>query len=425
MNAPDRIGFHAFRVAPHTVERRMSSVSVMTDLSGICVIKTKLSLRTQTKESMPGLVDVMLNIAAGVVTSILIATTVWADWVKFVAISYGVIFVVLLFVPDGGQVNAGLAGGLLAYAVLGFVGMDKDLPGYLIQQREKVTIFEGIMSAKANVGKTYNTYDPTSGSYKRLPKSINRMGGAQFSYSFWLMFERGVSNESVEGKTILMRGDKQHFQPLVSTAGEPDTASKNLFERGKDYTIACPRISFVKANQLAVDVNTDRELRTRFIIGSDEESVEMRKNLLSLVPGHFALLTFVFEDNVGIDSFEKGIRMKFYMNDLLYHTSTAPGALRQNTGPLHLFLDAEPSGTQGIDHCKLADLTYYNYALEDRDVAGLYGKGFTNSEFKDQHSIYSKDVRLHAGAANRMDLTNYNDELHSYPSTQSPVSRSS
>jgi len=242
------------------------------------------------------------------------------------------------------------------------------------------------------------------------------MGGAQFTYSFWLMFERGVSDASVEGKTILMRGDKAQFQPLVSTASDPTTPSKNLFERGKDYTIACPRISFLKANQLAVDVNTDRELRTRFVIGSDEKSVEMRKNILSLIPGHFACLTFVFEDNVGIDSFERGIRMKFYLNDLLYHTSTAPGALRQNAGPLHLFLDAEPDGMQGLDHCKIADLSYYNYALEDRDVAAPYSKGFTNTEYKDRYSIYNKDVRLHAGARNRMDLTNYNDEMHSYPS---------
>lgn len=368
---------------------------------------------------MPAIVDVMLNVASGVVMAILIATTVWTDWVKLASIVYAAVFVVLFFVPDGGQVNAGLAGGTLAYAALGWVGMDKDLPGYTIQQRERVKIFEGIMTAKGHIGKTYNTFDPTSPSYKRLPKSINRMGGAQFTYSFWLMFERGVSNESVAGKTILLRGDKAHFRPQVSTAGDPNVPSKNLFDRGSDYTIACPRISFVKANQLAVDVNTDRELRTRFLVGSDETSVDMRKNMLSLIPGHFALMTFVFEDNVGIDSFERGIRMKFYVNDLLYHTSTAPGAMRQNAGALHLFLDAEPTGTQGLDHCKVADLTYYNYALEDRDVASIYARGFTNTEFKDAHSIYSKDVRLHAGAHNRMDLSNYNDEMHTYPSSSS------
>jgi hypothetical protein len=232
------------------------------------------------------------------------------------------------------------------------------------------------------------------------------------------MFERGVADSHVAGKSIFLRGDKRHFQPRVSTADDPSVPERDYFEGGMDYTIACPRVSFVTANQLAVDINTDRELRTRFLVGSDESDVEMRKNALSLVPGHFALMTFVFEDNVGIDSFERGVRMKFYLNDRLYHTAAAPGALRQNSAPLHLFLDAEPAGNEGLDHCKVADLTYYNYALEDRDVAAAYGRGFKNTEFKDQNSIFGKDVRLHMGPRNRLDYgANYDDRLHRYPST--------
>lgn len=367
---------------------------------------------------MPSLTDVVLNVAAGVMVAVLIATSIRTDWVRFSAIAYGVLFLVLFLVPDGGQVNVGLALGLLAYAVLGMVGMDKDLPSAVVQQRERVSVFKGIMTAKSNIGRTYNTYDPTSPSYKRLPRSINRMGGAQFTYSFWIMFERGVADSHVEGKTILLRGDRQHFQPRTSTENDPSMPENNYFVGGMDYTIACPRISFVTANQLAVDVNTDRELRSRFLVGSDKTEQTMRKNALSLVPGHFALFTFVFEDNVGIDSFERGIRMKFYLNDRLYHTSTAPGALRQNTGPLHLFLDAEPDGNEGLDNCRVADLTYYNYALEDRDVAAAYGKGFTNQEFQDANSIFGKDARLHLSSRNRLDYgVNYDDRLHKYPSS--------
>ena len=367
---------------------------------------------------MVSVADVTLNVAAGVMVAVLIATSVRPDWVRFVSIVYAVVFVAMFVVPDGGQVNVAIAMGLLAYTVLGMVGMDKDLPGTVVRQRERVRLFEGIMTAKSNIGKTYNTFDPTSPSYKRLPRSVNRMGGAQFSYSFWMMFERGLDDSQVAGKTIFMRGDKRHFRPRVSTAEDPGVPDRDYFADGggMDYTIACPRVSFVTANQLAVDVNTDRELRTRFLVGSDESSVDMRKNALSLIPGHFALMTFVFEDNVGIDSFERGIRMKFYLNDRLYHTSTSPGALRQNTGPLHLFLDAEPDGNEGLDRCKVADLTYYNYALEDRDVAAAYGRGFTNSDFKEHDSIFSKDPRLHMGPRNRLDYgANYDDRLHSYP----------
>eukprot|EP00873_Tetraselmis_striata_P033821 jgi/Tetstr1/454085/TSEL_041004.t1 len=366
---------------------------------------------------MVSVADATLNVAAGTMMAVLLVTRVSGDWKRFAIMSYAALFVVLFFIPAGGQVNVALAMGLGAYALLGMVGTDRDLPGAYVEQREKVKVFEGIMTAKSNIGRTYSTYDPTSTSYKRLPRSINRMGGAQFTYSFWMMFERGVSDSHVAGKSILLRGDKRHYQPRVSTENDPSTPDANYFERGMDYTIACPRISFVTANQLAVDVNTDRELRTRFLVGSEETTTEMRKNALSLIPGHFALFTFVFEDNVGTDSFERGIRMKFYLNDRLYHTATSPGALRLNTGPLHLFLDAEPAGNEGLDHCKVADLTYFNYALEDRDVAAAYGRGFTNKESRDMDSIFSKDTRLHMGARNRLDFgANYDDRMHTYPS---------
>jgi hypothetical protein len=203
---------------------------------------------------------------------------------------------------------------------------------------------------------------------------------------------------------------------MVSTSGEKDVPQDNYFgETGSDYTIACPRVSFLKANQIAIDVNTDRDLRHRFVVGSPDPAVEMRKNALSLIPGHFTLLTIVMEDNVGVDSFERGIRCKFYINDQLYHTGTAPGALRQNDGPLHLFLDPSPDTKVGLDGCRMADLTYYNYALEDKNVAALYAHGFTDTDFKDRDSVFGKDMRLVMSPYNKLDIgANYDDRLHAY-----------
>lgn len=361
---------------------------------------------------MVSVVDVTLNVAAGVMITVLIATSVNPDWMRLVSIVYGALFIVMVLVPDGGQVNVAMAMGLFAYVLLRMMGSGKSIPGNTVKQREKVVIFSGIMTAKTNIGRTFNTYDPTSPSYKRLSRSINRMGGAQFSYSFWIMFERGVSDEAVAGKTIFMRGDSRQFKPMKSTADLKDTPDSYYFEGGSDYTIACPRVSFVTANQLAVDINTDRDLRKRFLVGSKDTVVEMRKNAISLVPGHFALMTFVFEDNVGIDSFERGVRMRFYLNDKLYHTSTTPGAIRQNDGPLHMFLDKSPDGREGIDNCRVADLTYYNYALDDGDVASIYGNGYVNKEAQTMYGVLDKDIRLVMGSRNRIDFgANYDDRM--------------
>ena len=364
---------------------------------------------------MPSVVDVTLNVAAGVIVAIILATSVREDLVRFFAIAYAVFFCVAMIVQDGGQVNGAVAIGLLVYAVLTWLADDKNAYDAIVKQRETVKIFRGVMNAKANAARSYNTYDPTSPTYKRLPRSVNRMGGAQFSYSFWLMFDRGVADDEVAGRTLFMRGDARHYSPMVSTSDDKDLPRGRYFgDAGADYAIACPRVSFLAANRMAVDINTDRDLRSRFVVGSSEPAVEMRKNALSLIPGHFTLFTVVFEDNVGVDSFERGIRCRFYINDQLYHTGTAPGALRQNEGPLHLFLDPTPDTRVGIDACRMADLTYYNYALEDKDVAGLYARGFENSEAKDDKQVFDKDVRLVMSAYNKMDLSaNYDDRLHS------------
>ena len=372
-------------------------------------------------------IDVTLNVAAGVMVAILLATSIREDFVKFLSIGYAVFFVVAMLIPYGGQVNVAIALGLLAHAFLGWVSSDMDNPGYVIKQRETVRIFKGIMNGTGNVGKSYNTYDPTSTTYKRLPKSINRMGGAQFSYSVWVMFEQGLSDSQVEGRTLFMRGDSRPYVPMVSDSDNREIPSSSYFDSpGGDYTIACPRVSFLTTNQLAIDVNTDRDIRHRFVVGSSEPATAMRKNALSLIPGHFVLFTFVLEDNVGIDSFERGVRCKFFINDQLYYTGTTPGALKQNEGALHLFLDkASSESPAGIPGLKVADLTYYNFALEDKDVAAAFARGFNNEQAQDRHSIFGNDSRLHMSAYNKLDIgANFDDRLHMKSPVPVPVATS-
>ncbi|AUF82176.1 putative concanavalin A-like lectin/glucanase domain-containing protein [Tetraselmis virus 1] len=361
---------------------------------------------------MSSVVNITLNIAAGVMVAIMLATSVREDLVRFFALGYAVFFVLSLIIQDGGQVNVAIALGLFAHAFLSWISKDNDNPNSLIKQRETVKVFTGIMTAQAQVGTAYNTYDPTSSTYKRLPRSINRMGGAQFSYSFWLMFEQSINDDDVRNKTLFMRGDSHHYSPMVSQSDNKDLPVDKYFEKGSDYTIACPRVSFLTANKMAIDINTDRELRHRFVVGSSDPSLALRKNALSLIPGHFVLFTVVLEDNVGIDSFEKGVRCKVYINDQLYHTGTTSGSLRENNGPLHLFLDETPEGTTSIPHCKMADLTYYNFALEDKDVASVYSQGFNDSNYMEYSTVYNKDKKLKMSAYNKLDIAaNYDDRL--------------
>ena len=352
--------------------------------------------------------DVVLILASSVISVILLAANVDAGQLRITLVGYAVLAGGLAFVQRGGQVAAAFAMGLCAYYGLVWLAMRRNVGTYLedVSQKEKAPVFEGILPATSGI--TYNTYDPSASTYRRLPRSINRVGGAQFSYSVWFMFEHGVTDEAVRDATVFMRGDKNKYSPSFAPkngSGAPVCYfnQQNLPNVScEDYTVVCPRVFFLAADRLAVDINTDRKLRHRFLVGSEGYGVDTRKKALGLLPGHFALFTFVFEDNVDIDDFERGVRFTFYLNDQLYHTETVEGSLRQNEGNLHLMPDKTLPGA------KFADFTYYNYALTDGEVTRLFSAGYNTADAGKARVLFNnKDSKLMMSAYNRLDMYNY------------------
>jgi hypothetical protein len=348
--------------------------------------------------------DLLLNIAAAALVYMVILAYAKEDWVRLTAVAYTALLIVLLIVRTGGQINAGLALALLSYVLLQLISPDDekklDASDSKSSGAQDVAIFDGVMNARLVGATAYNTFDPIDARFRLLPPSVNRMGGTQFSYSMWVMFDRGLSNAGVAGKTLFLRGDDTKYDPQIAANGANGetgelTASRALFDGG-DYAIVCPRVSFLSANQIAVDLNTDRRLRERFVIGNSEESLDSRKNAISLIPGSFAQLTFVFRDNVDISNFERGIRVSFYLNDTLYDSFVADGSMRLNEGKLFVLPD-------GLTDCSLADFTYHNYALSPEAVARRYSAGFNKFSY-----VKSKaSVPLVTTAYNTNDLYNY------------------
>lgn len=355
--------------------------------------------------------DTVLILASSIIIVMLLVSNFRRDWLRLVLVLYAGLAACMFFVDNGGQVTAALAFGLIMYYVLAWINDRNNLGVYseYISQQERVPIFEGIMTASANRNRSFNTYDPSTSTYRRLPRSINRIGGAQFSYSFWLMFERGVNDDMLKNATVFLRGDRSKYAPKMKLNGENTTQCYyNPEELGydiddcKDYTIVCPRVFFLSSDQIGVDINTDRKLRQRFVVGSNKYNSDVRKKALSLLPGHFALFTFVFEDNVGINDFEKGVRFTFYLNDQLYHTETCEGAIRQNSGYFHLLPDRD------FPDCKLADMMYHNYALGDSDVSRIFNAGYsTQDALKSRVAFSNKDSRLMMSAYNKVDMYNF------------------
>jgi hypothetical protein len=358
--------------------------------------------------------DLTLNILAAIIVSVIIATNTRRDYIVLAFIIYSVFLVISFFVPGGGQLNAAIAVSAILYALFSWTTEDliKAKPTDFVSQFERVPIFEGYVLLNETQNKIFDTYNPKDPLYRRLSLSQNRMGGAQFSYSFWIQLG-GAMDLSLSGRTIFVRGDNRKFRPQIKRDETPNFVPYFVNASG-DITIACPRIYFKTHNSIGVQVNTDKELLFETEVGNNYMDSEVRKNALSLIPGTWAMITLVVEDNFPINDFENGVAIKVFLNDTMYSTATVEGSLRPNTGPIHFLPSDSSSNTPTWPaKSKISDLIYYNYALNENEVKRIYYRGPNKTASKDLDSTSSRknNDTLMLGDVNKLDITNYSAEL--------------
>lgn len=295
-------------------------------------------------------------------------------------------------------------------------------------------IIHGYADTSVVANKVFNTVNPAAKNYLHLPVSYNRKGGAQFSYSFWIFID---DVEAAANKTILLRGDNREYTSAVyfgrnaKTVGEylknpengngvkltppPSSMPANTLPSRKlqlplkpdvmpSYPfIATPCITFgQRYDQLGVLFNTIQWPFNQVIINSvahDNDNTQ-RRNALKLIAHKWALMTFVFEDNVSINDFEDGTVLRFYLNDILYYTERVPGALRLNNGNLYLF----PNG--GIPMTRIGDLTYYNYAVGQQRIKTTYEAGPPRYYYPDVSGRAAMGDPLYLSEYNKLDIYN-------------------
>jgi hypothetical protein len=221
----------------------------------------------------------------------------------------------------------------------------------------KTLIISGFSDASYLQRTIVDTLNPEAMSFANMPRSVNRRGGAQFTYQFWILLTNTLPS-NVAFKDILIRGDLTRYN-IVTV--DPNDKDRIVDGPKEDVLIKCPRIRFNETfDELAVEVNT--------IDDPNPPPIKI-KGTLRLVPNKWVLCTFAFQDDVAMNDFEDGVQMRFYINDLLVQKSTMKSALRQNNGNLYLF----PSGA--VEGCKIGDLSYYNYAVTQGEVADVYNRG--------------------------------------------------
>lgn len=281
-----------------------------------------------------------------------------------------------------------------------------------IKPREQTNVIEGYAGPSFLYDMEFNTVNPFTENYKKISRSANQSGGAAFTYQFWIKIEE-ASDEMFRNLTLLIKGDKRKYNLAYYNKGKANNTYDLRLKMPPDAYIACPSISFGSSyRQIKVRFNSNNDVMNEVIINMDAEAEpSARKNLLSLLPLNWSLLTFVFEDNYSMmENADNGIRFSFYINDIPYWIESASTTkvfkndfLKQNDGNLYLF----PSLPTAVEFMKIGNLKYYNYPLTQDDIRKTFMAGpptFAAVKAADKRNSYKPS---YISALNKVDIYNY------------------
>lgn len=257
--------------------------------------------------------------------------------------------------------------------------------------KESIYITKGVCNLVQGK-ETIHTYDFRKDMYVDLKPSVNRIGGNQFTYSFWLRRNRF---NNLDNKIMFFRGtdlkdDAQRGNLYLKNKSTVDVdvlERENQSDRINERFIKCPLVRFVN-NGLRIEFNT---------IKDPHMSVELDAEIFSLLKSSkkhpkYNLITISFQDNFDFGGRERGIKVEAFIDDALVKTSSFENnALRLNKGKLILFAN-NIDQNEDID-ADFAELMYHNYAMTIYDVEGLYNKGFNDITCQLPDSWKSNDKR--------------------------------
>jgi hypothetical protein len=236
----------------------------------------------------------------------------------------------------------------------------------------QLLIVDGMIDSSFAQKSSYNTVIPFAPNYMPIKPSVNRKGGAQFTYSFWIF---SGNPAAVVDRCIFIKGDPKEYT-MERTATNPSwvKTGQSVSVKTKARAVYCPMVCFgSKPQEFSIWFNRLDDVHTRMdVIRVVSDQTTTRQNLLSMFTGQWVCVSIVFEDNMPINDFENGIQVRFFVNDVLYQTSRFSGALKQNHGDLVLFPDDAI-----LPSVKISDLEYYNYAASNAMIAAKVAKGPT------------------------------------------------
>ncbi len=276
---------------------------------------------------------------------------------------------------------------------------------YTIQK--EVPIFVGTVNFSTQKQWSYNTYNKNAGSYKDLTPSINQRGGAEYAYNFWMYIDKANlknTSSTSEDVVLLLRGSLLKI-PYINNAncalvnsGTYILTKNPLIRMNSDGT------SLIVEYNTVTNPDAYRE-NGKNVIDCSGTWFDKNRGMLGIYnltdyvyDKKWFMVTIVLKEiNPDDDIMNKNkTQCKMYINGINildrivespYDGSYGSAAMRHNRGPLYvnpgdLFgqnSSDNPFSSTDKDTVIMANLSYFNYAIDDVKVLELFKKKFTKT----------------------------------------------
>jgi hypothetical protein len=273
--------------------------------------------------------------------------------------------------------------------------------------RKKTKILDGVYEYKVGNKVTFNTRDKSKGTYIDLSPSINQKGGSVYTYNFWLYFPESVSN--VNGKTLVLFNKGSDQLVKYSSTYRCNTNEEKGWFLVKNPLVRLDTNASNKIDAIIVEfnsiehpdvfhagANTGDKICTGNMVDKDNnligikdlanrKDLEKQWNMITIIVSETSP-----DDDVFVSSNQAVV--KLYLNGYAYldkdgELAERSTAMKVNNSDLHIGTEytnnnnnALPTnGTPDSTDVGISDLTYFNYALEDKEIVSLFKEGCKKS----------------------------------------------
>jgi|UniRef100_A0A6C0JRY8 hypothetical protein len=303
---------------------------------------------------------------------------------------------------------------------------------------KKIELFKGIYDYSLEKELIYNTYsnNTTQGAFRELIPSINQYGGAEYSYSFWLKVDPQklkTVNHNDENIILFFRGSKHYIKYntpnqkncLMEHNNKYILVKNPLIRMKKDgtsiiveYNSVSNPDTFREDGIEKIDCNGDWNSKNKGLLGIYNMTDNEYKNkwfmftvvLQEITPEDDILHRFKTRCKIylnGVNMLNRIVEAPFNGQD---NTSYGSAAMKHNRGQLYInpgnilgdnraIFSNTANGEGGL---QIADLSYFNYALDQDEIIKIFKKGFN----KERYTVPEEELNEIDYTITKIDLEN-------------------